>query len=290
VPCEVVEMKKIGDFYFVFLMFFMIFCAGCCYNGKPKTFSTKEQFISHLEDSVVGLPIYDDNGTFRYLHCTGFFIDEKHIMTARHCLLPMQEIMALKKLMGDNPVFNEVLEEMTQQEIKKIKEIPVLKHNKELERDIYKNIKTAQPIKTKLVFMNTRTMGIEYDTNDVAILEVLDKKDYSKHWLKFAKYVPNVQEPIMLISMINSNPWYVTTGTVSKVLWQYSKDLKTSMPLSIVSNITVVPGASGGALLDTNGDIVGLTSSVDLFHTGQMIELANFVPTFHLKLFYDAIK
>jgi hypothetical protein len=283
-------MKKIGDFYFVFMMFFMIFCAGCCYNGKPKTFSTKEQFISHLEDSVVGLPIYDDNGTFKYLHCTGFFIDEKHIMTARHCLLSVQEIVELKNLFGDNPVINEVIEETVKLEIKNIKEIPVLKHTINLEKDILRNIKTAKPIKTKLVFINTRTIGASRDVNDVAILEVLDKKDYSKHWLKFAKYIPKVQEPVMIISMINSNPWYVTTGTISKVLWTYSKVLDASMPISIVSNITVVPGSSGGALLDTNGDVVGMTSTVDLYHTGQMIELANFVPTFHLKLFYDAIK
>lgn len=286
--------NKFGTFYNFFILGFMMFAVGCCLGnkcGKPATFSSKRGFVSHLTDSIVGLPRYDADGEFTHLYCTGFFIDKSHIMTARHCLIDMEQMMAVSELMGlgeaDSELENKMYEEIIKGQLSEIKNVPVMKYNKLIEADYMYGVIKSSPIETEVVFLPLAWDGTFPDVNDVAILEVKNPKDYSKHWLKFATALSEVNEPVLTISMISKRPWYMTRGFISKI----QKDA--GVPINIIANIAIFPGSSGSPLIDTNGDIIGVTSYTDLY-TGsgkwQIMPIANFVALPNLKRFYKLIQ
>ena len=261
-------------------MFLGLLITGCCQqNLKTNQVNTKLNFINHINESVVAFPNYGPEGNFRGLYCSGFFVDEKHIVTARHCLIDTSKIDVHKAFFGtgDDETNSILYNQMLLEEIDKIDEVPILK---------YENV---FPIQTKLVYMNIKTVGEFPDFNDVAILEVINKADYSKYWLKFSNTEPIVSDKVFSINHLNQNPWFYTEGVIAKLFYEYEpKENKKTLRL-LTSNMTVFPGASGAALLNKDGEVLGLTSYVQIYKNGQMMDFGFYVSYKQIDKFYRSI-
>lgn len=300
-------MNKVSLFIICFFIGFCLSAVGCCANANlnKETLSvastTNNKSINDLDmkkinDSVVGFPKYDEESKeLLGFYCTGFFVSEKYIATARHCVIDLDELMFIKEMMfdvGEEEVEKAFLEQVVKDKVSQVKEVQVVKHNDELEKDIFSYLETAKPIKTKVVYANARTIQKGFNPNDVIILEVLDKKDYSTTWLDITPNEPKQNEEVLTVSMINQNPWYLTRGFVAKVIHENveSNSTKVSIPISIMVNMTVFPGASGSPLINKYGQVVGLTSAVEAFSGNrQFMDLGNFVPSVFINLFVESL-
>ena len=246
--------------------------------------------MEHITDSIVAFPEYAEDGSLEVMYCSGFFIDEKHIITARHCLLDIPELEVMKNIIGYNDNTKIIFDTYIKEKINNIGLIPILKHTKGIEIDFEENSKKDKTIKTKLVYMNINTLHKYPDYNDIAILEVLNKKDYSKHWLKFASKQSFVNDDIISISFINQNPWYLTNGRISKIHYEYDKHGNIKHENIIVGNMTTLPGASGSPLLNSEGDVIGITSYVQYYKTGQVVDFGFFVSSYYIANFYKEVR
>jgi len=250
-----------GKFAVLFLfVLFLFFGAGCCSHIiakniknikiSPECYFDKKENILKASNSTVGLIYLDENNMPSFLYCTGFFINPTTIVTARHCIINpeiREELIALKKTVGEQAVLD------LEYEKKYIGEtIYFVTYNS------YESFALDVSYK-KATILYLTTKNIEKAIDDIAILQLEKGEKPSKHWLRLGQKYPEIGDKVSMVGMAIDMPWINTTGIFSQYLYDWRRVPKT---IEIyLANITLGPGSSGSALLNPNGEVIGIASS-----------------------------
>lgn len=228
-----------------------IFLAGCC-NVTILRSSTGNRLdrIEHLQQSTVAFVNLD--GENLKTICAGVWVDEIHIVTAKHCLIAAVEEDYTTQVMKTLPVIEVKTDDP---ELQKVIDTLVEKSVKEFKESEYKkSVGTIMPFK----LYGEEPNGLEgvhfgritkIGTEDVDLAVVTLAMDKLHDHVDIRQEPMKAGEEIDITGHPNSEDWSYSHGFVSK---NFSEKVIIQSPIYY--------GDSGGGAFDQNGLLVGICS------------------------------
>jgi S1-C subfamily serine protease len=224
---------------------------------KSDAFLYNENNIDKLMNSTVALvgPNLETGELESY--CSGFFIGPRTIVTAKHCIFSADGEMInendmdfdyrlLTVLILDRKTFEDNSFEISEIQLKHLKEASIAK-------------------------VNTNYF-VDY-SKDHLILELAKDEAPNRNWLAIARTDLKVADSVYTVGMPLNFPWVFVSGRFAQKLNmkdvdRFTKQNLTSMVIRsnllerkfYLLNMNVWPGASGGPIVNNNGEVVGLVS------------------------------
>lgn len=241
----------------VFLVCLMISGCGASRLQRGNGVASRRAIENGIE-STVGFYSHERGQIF----CTGFFVEKDIVVTAKHCVVDM-----------DGP-FQEIADADRQDPTKDLiklsyygSEFHGMKHKHWVKDPEFNNPKTFS---MKVVYLNNRYgASPSRNFNDIAVLKVTNKEDFSKNHFKIASYTPFVGEKVYSFGMPLDMDWMIFEGSIAR--HQYLKNNKVG---TYLVDIFIAPGCSGGPLVDYHGNVVGVNSGGYFLNIGPESHLA----------------
>lgn len=225
---------------------------GCCFS----TINLLGNKINHqdpLHDkfklttsirSTVALSALNEEGKMVFF-CGGIFVGPTTIVTARHCVVD-SAFYEYRKLLFANEVPSNFADEIKSNTIgKKITIVPHQNYNK---TKIGQNMNIVE---ATVVYVRGDNLGDNLESDDLAILRV-GKENASKYYVNVAKENPVIGERVYTIGMPHNIPFIVADGIIS------SENFLNGKRVHNIINVFVAPGSSGGPLLNSRGELIGI--------------------------------
>lgn len=232
---------------------------GCCkdkiVNNNTIIHTTNTEFIhtDHVLKSTVSLVMKVENNK-NQLFCGGVFISPTIILTARHCILDEVSILKYRYLLGE-----EVFQTMILPQVKQVIA------NQEIEYTTYDSFSNNQSdFRNSLKTYKAKLMYITYDDlldqnsmkiNDLALLKV-EQENASNNWLNISSNDNKVSNTVFSVGMPKGEPWIFSKGMIAQ-----KKFFREKHAFDYV-NIFIAPGSSGGPLVNSSGELVGIAHSM----------------------------
>jgi len=174
-------------------------------------------------------------------YCTGFFVDEIHIISAAHCF---QEIMLVEIIPGI------VLQVPTRPN-------PIGNRGWFVNRGgiTHEGQVTGNPVPVEVILWD--------EDNDVVILTVREENWYLYNpvaYVPLAEEVPSIGSEVFHVGHPLGVPWYFVSGIVSGLIQNDRTD--PGMVSVIQTNVATSPGCSGGPLVNSRGEVVALANAI----------------------------
>lgn len=242
--------RGIFSYFFAILAGVSLMLNGCVTLSQPKyapqRYVDDIKNVEHAMNSTVSLYdiVHDSN------YCTGFFVSEDMIMTARHCVVSTDEMDVISED-STLQLKNELYQTMFF-----IVEYPSYKNP---------SVNMANDILfAHLVYvdLNTQYEDVEeFLSNDIAILKLNSgQKRKTTSWFKIAEKNAKHGEQVYAVGMPNGIPWIMSQGMVSQYL---SEKGITDSSKVMMTYINAYYGSSGGPVFNNSGEIVGLASAIE---------------------------
>jgi S1-C subfamily serine protease len=127
-----------------------------------------------------------------------------------------------------------------------------------------------------------RTLAVDHD-NDLALLRIMEGGKMAPTVFQFSTAI----EPAMKVYAIGHPkgvPWAFTEGVVSQVIegyeYQYDDGISRTARKVILTQTPIDPGNSGGALMDGDGRLVGITAMTNNNNIATLAIAAEFAAAF----------
>lgn len=240
-------MKKWPDFISLFkttVLLVFVLVIGC---GSPNILArpgTPENY-NHFLNSTVVLVEYSSGGSVIGPLCTGFFISPRRLATAEHCV-------------RDNGI---VVETSPNEGIRIRPENPEPSLGRIINFIDYQTeedwLAEGAPAHSNIL-THSATVVIVDNENDVVVLELTPSERNWETWLSLRN---TVNEPVLVGERVYSisNPvgqtFILSEGIISRI-----RTAGTSS--RILHQVRIGPGSSGSALLDKNGNVIGINVSI----------------------------
>jgi hypothetical protein len=175
------------------------------------------------------------------VNCAGFFIEERLIVSALHCF---QNITTYR-----------IGEESFQ--------IPtLLDPTGTIHQFVFRN----QLDSTTLIAINddiNEATVVAINMNaDLAILELTEETPPGRNFLTLSVNTPEITETVYVVGHPSQLIWSISEGTISRLLFIREG-------LFFQTSISIIGGYSGGPLIDSSGEVVGVASAY-LRHTPRV--------------------
>jgi len=184
-------------------------------------------------------------------YCAGFFIDETHLISAAHCF---QHIIATSRFLP-----GVVLTRLS----------PIGTEAFFVEQGGItwsRNVVTATPIPAEVYLWD--------EQNDVVVLRVTREGFHPRSFSRLSYTVPRRGDEIYHVGHPLTIAWTFFVGFVSNVI---STDIREPGMENIIQvSLPISPGCSGGPLIDSNGEVVGIVNS--FFGFGSNIGVCRTAP------------
>lgn len=224
------------------------YCQSCAHSGHPPRcrVDISAQNIDRLMNATVAFvePREPTQSTLNPLTdiqwrgpiCSGFFVDRTHLVSAAHCfqhmrtfeLVPGITVRTLQSPMNSSVFF--------------------------VERGgvewVGGNVLTT-PIPAEVTLWDAE--------NDVVILRVTQIGFMPRSWVPLSETLPARGDEIFHVGHPLTISWSFFTGYVSSLIRTDSDDPVMDNILQV--NMAISPGCSGGPVVDSNGEIIGLVNS-----------------------------
>lgn len=208
-----------------FVLSLSLSLASCVVANKTANYP-EPNFIDHLERSTVALVAKDMSGEYN-TYCSGFWISEVHLVTARHCVDDSKGF-APKGRVIEYTTYDEFSTTFPPKPPKKV----------------YKAVVLANRVRS-----------------DLAILKTID--DIEHHMFKVAPGKVHVGTEVHMMGHPQDMDYSYIKGIVSRVrIFDFRAfGAKRHMKLLHITSL-VHRGSSGGAAVDNQGRVVGIVSSM----------------------------
>lgn len=238
----------------------IVCCVSCVHYDIPsfRRVPLSNALIERAMNATVGFVMQDPDatieGTFIGPYCTGFFVDETHIVSSAHCF---QNVIVLD--MGGGARL----------------EVPTIMNP--IGQRAFFSLRNEVRWMGEVVGFPREAEVVAVDTiNDLAVLRVLEDGFHAPAVLPVTGNVPFVGEYVFHVGHPLSVGWSFFEGIVSNIIAQ---DLNPTLARIIQTTVPVTPGSSGGPLLNTDGEVVGVVdsyighpgNSLGLCHTGELV-------------------
>lgn len=245
-------MKKLA----VFLVCLLMLGCGGSQIQRGNGIATR-RVVQHGLEATVGFYSAEEEN----IYCTGFFIEKDLIVTAKHCVVDSDTfpvLIAADKLEEDLDLVDLAYGGKTFDGIN----YESWSRNRDLE--------DPKTFKMKVVYLNAHSIEPGHNANDIAILTVVNSKDYNRRPFKIARRTPFVGEKVYSFGMPLSIDFVTFEGNIARL--ETKADNKTVG--SYLVNILIAPGSSGGPLMDHNGHVVGVNSAGLFLNVGPEAHIA----------------
>jgi V8-like Glu-specific endopeptidase len=253
--CLGVCVKKI-----LFFCFFFSLLGTSCINAHGIHVNN----VNHLARGfVIEKALVSTVGLYSFekktINCTGFFIAPNLVATAKHCIID-DEFSLLANMQDADKLIEKTYFG------RKVLGVKYQEHLKDQAKN--SNLKTFQ---MEILYMTSKFNSDPLKaSDDIAILKVVNKKNWSKNWFKIANKDPSVGQKVYTVGMPLGNDWTVFEGNIAKhIFYSNAKTVRV-----YYTNIYVAPGSSGGPLFNHHGRVVGVTSSAFFTNVSRQSELS----------------
>ena len=245
-------MKKLAVFLFCLSM---LGCGGSQVQ-RGNGLANRREMRNGIE-STVGFYSVSREGIF----CTGFFVEKNIVVTAKHCVV-------------DTKTFPAIAEADKKEEELNLVELAYdgtpfqgMKHKHWVKDQEFIN---PQTFDMHIIYINNKYGEPGHTANDIAVLEVRNKKDFSDDHFKIARRTPFVGQRVYSFGMPLGMDWMVFEGSIAHHHFLEGKNVIGTYMVDIF----IAPGCSGGPLVDHNGDVVGVNSAGLFLNFGPESHLA----------------
>lgn len=224
-------------------------CVSCVQNlpapltrvslSSPDVTRLQESTVAFVEPSELGgsgEPLTDI--TWQGPYCSGFFIDESHLVSAAHCF---QDIATIE--LGPGMIFQIPMTPNPLGQRAYFVQYGDINWEGEI---------TGNPVEAQVTLFD--------EDNDVVILRVIRGDFRPRAFSPLADRVPAVGDEVFHVGHPLGVPWMFFNGIVTRIGGDDETDenminiLQVSVPTS--------PGCSGGPLVNSRGEIVGFADAI----------------------------
>jgi len=213
---------------------YITFLASCNQNQRTLNHIGTPELNLALESTIAFIAERNSSDIRRTVDitCSGFFIDERLILSALHCfqstrvfILPTGELVQIPTIL--DPTGREF-------------------------QFVYRN----QIDQSSLIILNEEiniasVVAVDLEM-DLALLSLTENTRSSNAYLSVSDFEPQIVDTVYTIGHPIELAWSISNGIISRILSDRNV---------IQTNITIVGGYSGGPLLNIRGEVIGVADS-----------------------------
>ena len=229
----------------LFFFLFSIIGVACCsmvQRENPATARLAQERrnaeINGWLHSTVAFVTQIEPGTDSYSLpiCSGFFVSPRRLISAAHCF----QRGIILQLPNGTTRYMPIMESVEG------KTVYFMRYG---EIDALRNQLIAPP---SVGVINYHSLG-----NDMVVIDLIDGQPSSDFYFSLADDAPSVGDRTFSVGHPNQLSWTLADGMVSRVVTGRTN----ALPITIQATNPTIGGCSGGPLLNTEGEVIGMTEA-----------------------------
>jgi hypothetical protein len=241
------------------LMIISLLACGGSFKNTYQGKMTTSQLVNKEGNSTVALVYYDARNTDEEIsdikvYCTGIWVDQKHILTANHCVKAVQE--KLQKIEDDKASSQCSVEDML---AGNCSDAPVHKVIGEegLAIHFVQWREAGEPGAEPTAWHLSEVVKYN-EAHDLALLEAVGRAVPAHESAELALSVPGMGEPVQVVGHTKGLYWTFLEGNISGYRGNLPHVIKDREGPVLQIQVPAYYGNSGGGAFDADGKLVGM--------------------------------